>query len=160
MASENQKENYILKYNELLNIILTTHDSLKIKVNTLYMYAVKHGVEYGDWSLFGDFINKMTNAKILTPLHCKNILTNTNPNLIYDLSKKSVRQGKDFNKSETHILESLWIDSLTGKTKKDMQVVFNDMSLKKSLLNIINKALKNNFDKEKIKTIFANAIDS
>lgn len=150
-------KNYIEKFNELLPIIISSHDELKIKVYELYTYAAKHGQEFSDWSLLGRFIHVLTDKKIISPVHARNILKKTNPNLVYNIDKKSVSQNKEFKKDDTIILDSIWSEEMT-ETKKQVANVFDEMKMKQAFFNLVKKALKNNFEKEKIKAAFESAM--
>lgn len=152
------KENYIQLFETLLPSVVASHSEIKIKVNQLYSYAVNHAVGCGDWSLLARFVHTLTFEKIISPLHARNIMKATNPNLVYSIEKHSIKQGKDFSKDDTRILDSVWIEELTGAIKKEMKKVFDEDSLKTSLFNLIKKAKNNGFAIEKIKAVFDSAI--
>lgn len=152
------KENYIEKYNSTMSEIIGLHSNIKIKVNLAYQYAANHGDSFGDWSLLADFIHKLTFEKIISPLHARNILKTTNPNLIYSIEKHTIKQASNFSKDDTRILDSVWSDELAGNTKKEMKKVFDEDTLKTSLFNLIKKAKNNGFAIEKIKAVFDSAI--
>ena len=150
------KQNYIENYNNLMNAIIATHNDLKIKSQLAYENAVRHAIDFGDWFLLADFINKLLVNKIATGQHLFNVMKATNDKLIYQAKKASIKQDKGFNKENTVIVENIWLDKYTGKTEKQA-AVFDEVHLLLSIQNLIKKAIKNNIDKEKIKQAFNNA---
>ena len=146
------KNSFIENYNNYMQIVLTSHGQVKINTNLAYQEAVKHGINFGDWYLLADFITKMLINNVMTAKHLFNILKNTNDKLIYNRSKASIKQGKDFDKNNTVIIEELWTDQLT-ESKKQASIIFDSQKLTTAIQNLIKKAVKNNITKKKIKNL-------
>ena len=157
MTNTNTNDTLKQAYTQAINTVINKHFEVKQASQEAYTLAVKHALQFNDWFLLADFINKMLENKITVGLHLFNILKATNKGLVYYPKEKKIKQGKNFIKEETLILSNIWDNAFTGKKEKQ-ESVFNEDTFILRINNLIKKAIKEDLNKNKLKEALNNAL--
>ena len=156
-TKENNTDTLKQAYTLAINNVISKHFEVKQASQEAYTLAVKHGLQFNDWYLLADFINKMLENKITVGVHLFNILKATNKGLVYYPKEKKIKQGKNFIKEETLILSNIWDNAFTGRKEKQ-ESIFNEDTFILRINNLIKKAIKQDLNKTKLKEALNNAL--
>lgn len=133
-----------LDFGRCLSGAVRSGATFKKNAQIAYEKAVVYGINTDNHSLLTRFFHTMNENKLIPTRALYDIIKNTNKDFTYNKETKALKQGKDFSKDNTIILQDIF-----SIGKESIEKVF---SLENAVGSLLKRAIKNGFSIESIMT--------